>query len=1188
MKKIRLLTLLVLGLLIGGTAYAQSRVSGVVKSAEDGQPLAGVVVQIKGTNIGALTSADGAYTINNASVANSTLVFSYAGMRKQEIAVAGKTTINVTLQPDALQTEAVTVTALGGRKQNRALGYATSSVKGEELARTNTISPANALQGKVAGVQIATGGSAGVTTAPTVTIRGAKSLTKNNSPIYVIDGVIMEYAQQDKGTIYGNDDRNTQYGNQLKNLNPDDYESVTVLKGAAATSLYGSRGANGAIVITTKSGKARKGIGVEVSYGHEWGVTYKNSIALQNLYSAGYGYNGYEGNIPDGADAAYNGYLSDSFGPSFASLKGTQLRQYYKYYAPDNIDNPLEDVIAYPDNWKTIYQNSNYDNVSVALTGGSDKATFRLSYAYTNTDGAMPNNSFDRHSINFTTNGKINDIFSTNLTVQYSNSNTKNVYYNNGWDWNTVPGYITAATINRNTDVQWYQDHFINPETYQRYGTSQLGNLNSLLNKIADDNTNRNEQTLIAQLGLSAQFTDWLDANVSISYNNWQIFTDTKNYGSSTGRTGSDGYYSIWGQTNGSYDGIAQLHSNNRFIDDNLELDVRLLAEIYGNTRTTQFEKGTNGGLITPGLWTFGNSVNPITASQLAASETPRNNMTVGVAGVINLSWKDQVYLEVTGRNDWLSSLLYPTWLPYGQDNYSVFYPSVNASWVFSDTFQIDPNILSFGKLRASWAQVGKGTDAYTTAQGAGGFSISSIYGPQNSSLFQASPNNSALPNYDLKPELQTSIEFGADLRFLNGRIGVDVAYYKTNTKNQILALDAVSESGVSRQWVNAGNIQNQGWEIQLDVTPIRTRTVQWNIGANWSRNRGKIKELANNINYYTITGGVDGSPGVYAFVDGAYGVVAAGGGYGSGQPIARYNNAEDPNDYRNGMKLLYVASKNIDGNLNVNPEAGALGVPVNPVFRYLDASSIAGYYGEESEYWGGKKNLTTEFGSVEPDFYYGINTSVQVNLPNNNGSFDFFGQIDGRSGGYAIQISQKYATASGTTEESLYGRDKEHGGQRRVNYKGEFEYNGIMLDGVFHKTNSVVTSLKTGSDFDLAGMTYREAIDAGHIQPMLASVYYPYNYSWGSRVDNYVSKQTYMALRELTLGYNFPEKWIKHVGLQSARLSFTARNVCYIINKTRGKSNPDSFISNNVLTPYDYGTTPFVRNFSFNLNLRF
>ena len=256
------------------------------------------------------------------------------------------------------------MTALGGRKQNRSLGYATSTVKGDELARTNTVSPANALQGKVAGVQIATGGSAGITTAPTVTIRGNKSLTKNNSPIYVIDGIIMEYEQQDPNMTYGNNSNGTKYGNQLKNLNPDDYESVTVLKGAAATSLYGSRGANGAIVITTKSGKARKGIGVEVNYGHEWGVIYKNSVALQNLYGTGDAANGYEGGFYPGNNDNY-GYDPYSFGPSFASQKGAQVYQYYKYYAPDGISNPLDEYKAYPNAWKTFFQNSNYDNVSV-------------------------------------------------------------------------------------------------------------------------------------------------------------------------------------------------------------------------------------------------------------------------------------------------------------------------------------------------------------------------------------------------------------------------------------------------------------------------------------------------------------------------------------------------------------------------------------------------------------------------------------------------------------------------------------------------------------------------------------------------------------------------------------------------------------------------------------------------------
>ena len=1189
MKKIRLLTLLVLGMLIGGAAYAQSRVSGVVKSAEDGQPLAGVVVQVKGTSVAALTQADGSYTINNASVANGTLMFNYAGMRKLEVPVAGKSTINVTLQPDALEAEAVTVTALGTRKQNRALGYATSTVKGDELARTNTVSPANALQGKVAGVQIASGGSGGITTAPTVTIRGNKSLDKNNSPIYVIDGIIMEYEQQAAGSVNNNSEA-TRYGNQLKNLNPDDYESITVLKGAAATSLYGARGANGAIVITTKGGKARKGIGVEVNYTHEWGQLYSNVYPLQNLYGMGQYSSVTEGGLREDLQSTTTGYTSQSYGPSFESMKGQQMYQYYKYYSPDDISNPLDDYVAYPNNWKTFYQNSNYDNVSVALTGGSDKATFRLSYGYMNGDGNMPKNNFDRHSINFTTNGKINDIFSANLTIQYSNSNTSNANSTNSYNWSTVPAMLVSYYANRNTDIAWYRDHFIGevaPGQYRTYGTSSLANINSFILRDFQNQTVRNEQTLIAQLGLSAQFTDWLDANVSISYNKWDIFTENKD----AGYVSSRGSYSISGSHSGSYDGIAQLHSNNRFIDDNLELDVRVVGEIYGNTRSTSYSRSTNGGLITPGLFSFSNSSEALTVNQYSVGYTPRNTMTLAVAGVINLSWKDQIYLEVTGRNDWLSTLMYPTWIPYGADNYSVFYPSVNASWVFSDTFDIDPSVLSFGKLRASWAQVGKGTNAYATANGGGGYTVGSLAGPQNSSILHASPNYSTLPNFDLKPELQTSIEFGADVRFLDGRLGLDVAYYKANTRNQILSLAAVSESGVSSQLINAGNIQNQGWEIQLDATPIRTRTVNWNIGVNWSRNRGKVKELANGVDYYTfIQSSWDGTstPGVYAFEKGAFGVIANGNGFGSGNTAAIYNNPDDPNDYRNGMKLIYRAGAYQGA--NVIPGTS---IPTNSVYDYISGGEVTGYYGMNDDntgasYWG-KNHRTDILGRVEPNFTYGINTSLQVNLPNSNGSFDFYAQIDGRSGGKMVQALTAYM-GNGNLEATLYGRDKAHGGQARVNYKGETVYNGLIPENVvFSDLNGAtnnVTSIATGETVSLTGMTFREAVEAGHIQPVMAATWYGYADFWTA--ENFVSPQTYMALRELTLGYNFPEKWIKHVGLQSARLSFSARNVCYIINKVHWKGNPDSFVTNNAMTPYDYGTTPFVRNFSVNLNLRF
>ena len=1053
---------------------------------------------------------------------------------------------------------------MGGRKQNRALGYATSTVKGDELARTNTLSPANALQGKVAGVRISTGGAGGITTAPSVTIRGNKSLSKNNSPIYVIDGIVMQYDQQGAAG-YWNVGESTQYGNQLKNLNPDDYESVTVLKGAAATSLYGSRGANGAIVITTKSGKARKGVGVEVNYSHEWGTIYDNSMPLQNEYGMGSYSNGYEGDVVPGLNttSTSGAYVRHSWGPSFESMKGQQMYQFYKYYEPEGISNPLDDYVAYPDNWKAMYQNTNYDNVTVALTGGSEKATYRLSYGYMNGDGNMKNNNFNRHSINFTTNGKINDVFSANLNVQYSNSNTQNPNTENH-----AYGMITNYYINRSTDFAWYRDHYIDEATNTIVGGSSNNNLSQLSNLLIrqySNRNNRNEQTIIAQLGLNAQFTDWLDASVSLTYNNWQIFKETKNKGYF-----QQGQYAISGSTSSSYDGTAQIHGNKRFLDDNLGLDVRVFAQLYGNAVGASYNKSTRDGLIVPDVFTFANSRSPITQSQMGVNKSNRNSMTVGVGGAINLDWKDQVFLEFTARNDWLSSLLYPEWIWQGQNNYSVFYPSVNLSWVFSDTFQINPDVLSFGKLRASFAQVGMGTSAYQTASGAGGFGIGTMYGPINSALTTASFNNGTLPNYDLKPEIQSSWEFGADLRFLNGAIGVDVAYYKTNTRNQILSLNAVGESGVTSQLINAGNIQNQGWEIQLDFAPIRTRTVTWNIGANWSRNRGKIKELAPTIDYYTITGYAwDGSftSGVYAFEGGEYGVFCSGNGYGYLDGIAVFNNPNDPNDYRNGMKYINAVGRWGDTNVPGTQ------FPTNMGYDYVAAGNIPGYYGDNAEYWGGESHRTNILGYVEPDFDFGFNTSVMVNLPNNSGTIDFYAQIDGRSGGDLCVGNKYYFDGTGNAEYTLFGRDEEHGGVARVNYKGETVMNGIIPeDVVFYSTK--VTNMKTGEEVDLSGMTFREAYEAGHIQPVLAAAWNGYAVGWP---EQQMVKQSYVALRELTLGYNFPEKWIKHVGLQSARLAFTARNLCYIYNGTGIGVNPDGNISNNSLTPYNYATTPFL-----------
>ena len=1083
----------------------------------------------------------------------------------------------------------MTVTALGGKKQDRKIGYATTTVKGDELSRTNAISPINALQGKVAGLNVSTSGTSGLTSVPVVTLRGAKSLTKNNSPIYVIDGIVIDH---DYGTNGMTNDGNL-YGNQLKNLNAADFESVTVLKGAAATSLYGSRGANGAIVITTKGGKARSGIGVEVNYTHEFSQAYKSPIALQNLYGMGSATNGFEGDIDPSIQSTSATYTGLSFGPRMDA--GINMRQAYKLWQDREgyQYNPEEPLVSHPDNWKALFQTGYQDNVSVALTGGSEKATYRLSYGYSSMKGPLPNNSFDRHSVNFRTNGKINDVFSVDFSMQYSHSNTLNAHRVDGYSDGT--SFVSQATTNlaRNTDLEWFRDNYIDYSTWERMvadaegSSSALLGLQNTLNDFVDTHVNHTEQTIISRLALTAQFTDWLDATASISYNHYIENDETKNWGSEKYRQGSGNQYAISGSNWGKYNSLITLHSNNRFIDDNLELDVRVINEMYGNQAGASYSRSTNGGLKVPGIFSFANTMNPITVSNLSSSWNRRNNMVIGVGGVVNLSWKDQINLEVTARNDWISSLLYPEFMlrEGAHDNYSVFYPSVNLSWVFSDTFQINPEILSFGKLRASWGQVGSGTGAYATANGAGGYSVGTYEVVDGSQIFYANPNDGTMPNYDLKPEIQQSMEFGADLRFLNGAIGVDVAYYKTNTKNQILSLGAIKESGVTTQLINAGNIQNQGWEIALDFRPIATNTVRWDIGLLWSRNRGKVKELHPNVSryiFYNNGGSASYTPAIVAFEGGAFGQIVVGNGYGSTYGQAYYYDTENPDNPLNGKKALRFTKDWADGidltRWQTNNNMPGLNKDADG--KYYDT-----YYNSEHTY--------DVLGNVEPDFNASFTTNVMVNLPNNKGSLDFFAQIDGRVGGNMISTSSVTAMGAGAAKSTLYGRDAEHGGLARVNYKGETVYNGMILDGVYAGKNPMeVTSMKTGETIDLRGMTMQQAVDAGHIQPMLSSAYYYGQFGWSGGMaqptEYMVYDLTYFALREITIGYNFPQKWIKHVGLQDARISFSARNICYLYNKLPDHLNPESMSSSNPLVPIDWGGVPFARNFSINLNLRF
>jgi iron complex outermembrane receptor protein len=1136
--KVKFATTLLLSVMML-SVYAQNiTVQGTVTDRTKETVIGATIIVMGDPTKGTITDIDGNYTLPNVP-SNAKLQFSYVGMTTQVVSVNGRTTIDVVLEDDSEMLSEVVVTALGITKQARSVGYATSKVSTTEIERTNAVNPVTALQGKVAGVSINAGGASGVTSSSSITIRGAKSIDKNNSPIFVIDGMIIQEAIT--GELSGTD-----WGSQLKNLNPADYESVTVLKGAAATALYGSRGANGAVVIVSKGGRyGKKGLGIEISQTLETNNIYKSPIELQNVYGAGAPNNGFEGGFLADGSLQRSAY---SWGPK---MDGSMVNQYLPHGEP----TPF---VPHPDNWKALYQSALNSTTNVAINGGGEKSSFRVSYSYTDNNGVFKRNNFKRHTVSFKGLTDLNDIFSIEAGVNYAFSQAQNGASQGGWDWGNNLAMMSTYHTPRNLDIKAYEKMYRDPETHAVETDSPWGTLRGYLHNRDMNLYQRGENSFLTNLTLRAKIAPWLTASLKSNYNYYGISTLTEKYGTGVnyGPTGT-GEYARGGNISGSYNFLGMLQSaDNKFNigGEEITFDAIVAAELYGNTESHSWSKGTRGGLVNPGIFAFSNSVNKI---EPQFNYTPRNNQTFGVSGIVNFGWREQLYLELTARNDWLSTLTYPTYITNGENNYSVFYPSANASWVFSETFEEKmPDWFSFGKLRASISRVGMGTSAYATAKGFGVFSQSAQYDPYRNSVLIANPNiGETSYNSNLKPEIQQSLEFGLDLRFLNEGLNLDVTYYKTNTFNQILSVGAVMESGARNQLINAGNIQNQGIEIEFEATPIRTADYRWSIGTNFTLNRGKIVELDDNIKEWQLMGGYDAGPEIWAYEGGKFGVMTSYQNSNTASPVYRFNNEDDPNDPRNGKPVIYYAGKT--------------GSP-NPAYVYY----------LRSEYEKGNTDRQI-VGKVEPDYLLSFHTSFSYK------NFDFYGLIDGRVGGNFYSNTYKYAAPMGSLKSTLEGRGKENGGLPRVNYKGETVYDAINLDAVFDEGSTAPLVSDPDTRIDVSGLTYAEGLEQG-IQPMMTSTFYMYNYGWGMPADLGMQDNTWFSLREISLGYRMPENILSKFGANYLRVGVTGRNLGYLVNKLTDGLNPESISSNNPLKPLDIGGVPFSRTYSINLTVRF
>ena len=1131
MRKVLLLTVMCIALL--GSAMAQQSVSGTVISESDGLGLPGVSVSEMGTGNGVLTDSDGKYSIRVSS-GQSTVVFSFIGMSAVEELVNNRSVINVKLQSKDIGLDEVVVTALGIKRETKKLGYGVTEVKGAELAMANTTNPIQALQGKSTGLSIGAS-DGGLFGNSKVQIRGISVLNSNsNQPIFVVDGVIIENGISNESADYAANAND--FGNQLKNLNPDDFESVSVLKGAASTALYGSRGMNGAIVIKTKDGAGSKGIGVQIT----------QSVGIDDVYAQPdiqyeFGTGAIAGYVDYGDQDANGSYYK--FGPMtqyYKNDKGMMTKVGHPWqgtaYGPkfdgrdiEDFDGTTTQYLPAKNNMRDAYDTGYNTNTSISLSGGNDKGTFFLSDSYNMRKGISPSNEFTRNSLLFSGSYKLAKWLKADASISHTLSQPKN------------PGNDLSSSFLDGNLENWYDTKKWNkPEVYQashggvpssNYGDKYANVPNNGLWFGYNLNENKREEQVTRPIvRLTADLAPWISVTAEGNMNYYTVSSEVKDLGS--GYANEGGYYSLGHTLDVSRTAKLTANLKKDFGDftSNLIVGGELWDQRKENTRVW-----TDGGLIVPGRFFLGNSKKTL-GSEGGVSGTKQIN---SVYALFSAGWKNQLFVDVTGRNDWSSALVYTD----GTGNNSYFYPSVSTSWIFSETFNL-PDWVTLAKTRLSWAQVGNDTSPYFINNG---YSIGN-YEMAGGSFIYTNSKSTILVDPSIKPELKNSLEAGLDIRLFKNRVGIDFTIYDETIDNQIGAIPVPNESGYSSMISNIGSLTNKGLELSVRLVPLKSRNFQWETTFNYWNNTTMISNLRPEVGEYKTLGGDiaygNFRVGSVAYEDGEYGILMS-----DSKPLT-WNNATDANDPRNGMKVL----------------------------TWNDTRRGAYYT---------RSKKAEEIGKIQPDFEGSWNNQVTFK----NLSLSVL--LDARFGGHIASYSNKYGTAYGYLETSLAGRDAEYGGKEwTTNYadsKGQNFVDGVIPDGVF-ATGQKVTA-PDGQSVDVGGLTYQEAMDKGYVEPTHASYFTYRNNSWSSGVvnDDWFSEVNYIALRNISLSYSLPTSLARKIKASSLSLAINARNLGYLYNSLPNNLNPESFRGTSSTESFrERSFSPYTASYTMTLSVGF
>ena len=1098
-----------LALLFAGSAGAQETktIKGMVRDVT-GEPLIGASVIEKGTNNGVITDVDGNFTLTVP--ADATLSIAYMGYATREIHLAKRKKqgdLRVTLREDSQQLKEVVVTAMGIKKDTKRLGYAVSTIESDEIVKAGATNFASAMYGKAPGIRITQtqGGSAG---AVSINVRGLTSITGNNQPLIILDGVPIRNGGTGKSTDFaefGNDGQIRSNG--LVDINPEDIESVSVLKGASATALYGSEAANGAVVITSKRAKSGK---LTVDFTAQ--VTANLPAYLPKVQTV-YGPGRYNTEYSDYEKQTGGFYQRTMNGESYRSLYNTTMSFGPKYDGSDVLywDGKMRPYLPATDNpWKELFRTGWNQTYNRAISQGTETSSNRFSYTFM---GETPNSltgSFTKHNFKLTGSYKpartLNIEYSLNYIVQdvkdrpQTSLNLYGSFSNMFSSFMDIPylkqSYVTSLGY-RNTYAGG--DATLTPDEAWAYDPGYLNGVSNMLWNMYHHHSKETENRLIGMIRPTWQITNWLSLRAQLSTD----ITDTKQ----TLEYETE-------RPNSLYDPSGSFQNINRRYDIvygdvmlNFNYNIRRfdIAATLGWTgryeNMNNMRVSTNGGLVTENWF-------DLNASRYTASSTLQRMelLKTGYMGTLSLGWDNYLFLELTGRQERSSTL----------KDQSFFYPSANLSFLFSNAFRM-PAWWNHGKLRLSYGVVGNAPETYAA-------NIIYEQGSDNGFTWNYVP--SSWGNANIRPEKKYEYEIGFESKFLNNRLGFDVSYYNNRVKDQILSTPQPSTSGVKYVLMNVGEVANEGWDISVSATPVLTKNFRWDLTANYGIYRNKVVKLADGVPYLEISNIGGGGAKIQAV---------------EGRPM--------------GDIYVQVPQMNENG-------------------EYL--VSDKGLYMNQTE--------LQRVGNINPDGVGGLFSSFSYK----NIFLDF--SIDFRIGGDVINEMYQYSTASGLTPESLQFRDTEHGGLSYY-YPGNNNASGVPVQ--------VDPSLGAGPNGEtvyhdgviLPGVVASTGEKNTRIIP--AGYYYNQTYNWGTQPEQLtyrhsVFDNSYVKLRELTIGYQFPEKLISKLGMTRLSVSVFGRNLFYFYKALKNYDAESSVGTSWASQAVVCGSTTATRNFGVSLRASF